>query len=146
MSLFSKAQNKGVKPMRKKLMSVVAVILGLIASAAATTAHHSFSAEFDGSKTVTIEGKVVKMDFVNPHSWLYIDAVMPDGKIERWGVEGGSPNVMFRLGWTRDTLPPGTRVKLSGSPAKDGSKRLNSRNIEFPDGKKLELGGTKQTQ
>ena len=132
--------------MRKKMISVVAVIVGLIASAAAITAHHSFSAEFDGSKSVTIEGKVVKMDFVNPHSWLYIDAVMPDGKVERWGVEGGSPNVMFRLGWTRDTLLPGARVKVSGSPAKDGSKRMNSRNIEFPDGKKMELGGTKQTQ
>ena len=132
--------------MRKKVISVVAVIVGLIASAAIITAHHSFSAEFDGSKTVTIEGKVFKMDFVNPHSWLYIDAVMPDGKVERWGVEGGSPNVMFRLGWTRDTLLPGARVKVSGSPAKDGSKRMNSRNIEFPDGKKMELGGTKQTQ
>jgi len=130
--------------MRKTMMSIVATIVVLIAAAVTVTAHHSFSAEFDGSKTVTIEGKVFKMDFVNPHSWLYIDAVMPDGKVERWGVEGGSPNVMFRLGWTRDTLPAGTRVKVSGSPAKDGSKRLNSRGIEFPDGKKLELGGTKQ--
>jgi hypothetical protein len=128
--------------MRKEMLSVVAVIVVLIASAATVSAHHSFSAEFDGSKTVTIEGKVFKMDFVNPHSWLYIDVVTPDGKTERWGVEGGSPNVMFRLGWSRDTLPVGTRVKVSGSPAKDGSKRLNSRNIEFPDGKKLELGGS----
>ena len=131
--------------MRKKIMCVVATVVVLIAAAVTVSAHHSFSAEFDGSKTVTIEGKVFKMDFVNPHSWLYIDAVMPDGKTERWGVEGGSPNVMFRLGWTRDTLPVGTRVKVSGSPAKDGSKRLNSRGIEFPDGKKLELGGTANT-
>jgi hypothetical protein len=144
MNSFSKVQNKGAKPMRKKMMSVVATIVVLIAAAVTISAHHSFSAEFDGSKTVTLEGKVYKMDFVNPHSWLYIDAVMPDGKVERWGVEGGSPNVMFRLGWTRDTLPPGTRVKVSGSPAKDGSKRMNSRGIEFPDGKKMELGGTKQ--
>ena len=83
------------------------------------------------------------MDFVNPHSWLYIDATMPDGKVERWGVEGGSPNVMFRLGWTRETLPVGTRVRAIGSPAKDGSKRMNGR-IEFPDGKKLDLGGTQR--
>ena len=130
--------------MRKTMTSVVATIVVLIAAAVTVSAHHSFSAEFDGSKTVTIEGKVFKMDFVNPHSWLYIDAVMPDGKVERWGVEGGSPNVMFRLGWTRDTLPAGTRVKVRGSPAKDGSKRMNSGGIEFPDGKKLELGGTKQ--
>ena len=128
----------------RKLMSVVATIVVLTAAAVTVSAHHSFGAEFDGSKTVTLEGKVVKMDFVNPHSWLYIDAVMPDGKVERWGVEGGSPNVMFRLGWTKDTLQPGTRIKVSGSPAKDGAKRMNSRGIEFPDGKKLELGGTKQ--
>ena len=129
--------------MRIKSMSVVVIVV-LLAAAVTMSAHHSFSAEFDGSKTVTLEGKVFKMDFVNPHSWLYIDAVMPDGKVERWGIEGGSPNVMFRLGWTRDTLQPGTRIKVSGSPAKDGAKRMNSRGIEFPDGKKLELGGTKQ--
>lgn len=132
--------------MRNKSMSVVAIAVVLVAAAVTVSAHHSFSAEFDGSKTVTLEGKVFKMDFVNPHSWLYIDAVMPDGKTERWGVEGGSPNVMFRLGWSRDTLPAGTRVKVSGSPAKDGSKRMNSRGIEFPDGKKLELGGTNQEE
>jgi hypothetical protein len=131
---------------RKTMLSVVAVSVVLIAGAVTISAHHSFSAEFDGSKSVTIEGKVFKMDFVNPHSWLYIDAVMPDGKTERWGVEGGSPNVMFRLGWTRETLPPGTRVKVTGAPAKDGSKRMNSGSIQFPDGKKLETGGTRQSQ
>jgi hypothetical protein len=132
--------------MGNKMTMIAASVVVLIAAAVTVSAHHSFSAEFDGSKTVTLEGKVYKMEFVNPHSWLYIDAVMPDGKIERWGVEGGSPNVMFRLGWSRDTLPPGTRVKVSGSPAKDGAKRMNSRGIEFPDGKKLELGGTKQEE
>ena len=130
--------------MGKKMTMIAASFVVLIAAAVTVSAHLSFSAEFDGSKTVTLEGKVYKMDFVNPHSWLYIDAVMPDGKVERWGVEGGSPNVMFRLGWTRDTLPPGTRVKVTGSPAKDGAKRMNSRGIEFPDGKKLELGGTQR--
>jgi len=130
--------------MGNKMMMITASVMVLFAAAMTVSAHHSFSAEFDGNKTVTLEGKVFKMDFVNPHSWLYIDAVMPDGKVERWGVEGGSPNVMFRLGWTRETLPPGTRVKVSGSPAKDGSKRMNSRGIEFPDGKKLELGGTQR--
>ena len=128
--------------MRIKIMSVVACIV-VIAAAVTVSAHHSFSAEFDGSKTVTLEGKVFKMDFVNPHSWLYIDATMPDGKVERWGIEGGSPNVMFRLGWNRDTLVPGTRVRAVGSPAKDGAKRMNGR-IELLDGKKLDLGGTKQ--
>ena len=130
--------------MGNKMMIFAASIVVLIAAAVTVSAHHSFSAEFDGSKTVTLEGKVYKMDFVNPHSWLYIDAVMPDGKVERWGIEGGSPNVMFRQGWSRDTLPPGTRVRATGSPAKDGAKRMNGR-IEFLDGKKsLDLGGTQR--
>jgi hypothetical protein len=131
--------------MGKKVMMIAASIVVLIAAAVTISAHHSFSAEFDGSKQITLEGTVHKMEFVNPHSWLYIDAKMPDGKIERWGVEGGSPNVMFRLGWSRETLPPGTRVRVSGSPAKDGAKRLNGR-IELLDGKKLDLGGTKQEE
>ena len=130
--------------MRNKVMMSVVVTIVMLIAAATVSAHHSFSAEFDANKRVTIEGKVFKMDFVNPHSWLYIDAVTPDGKTERWAVEGGSPNVMFRLGWSRDTLPPGTRVKVTGSQAKDGSKRMNSGSIEFPDGKKLDTGGTKQ--
>jgi len=130
--------------MGNKMTIALASIVVLMTAAVTLSAHHSFGAEFDGSKKVTLEGKVVKMDFVNPHSWLYIDAVMPDGKVERWGIEGGSPNVMFRLGWTKETLQPGTRIKVTGSPAKDGAKRMNSQNIEFPDGKKLELGGTKQ--
>jgi hypothetical protein len=129
--------------MRNKLMNVVAGVFVLLAGAATLWAHHSFSAEFDGSKTVTLEGKVVMMEFVNPHSWLHIDANMPDGKVERWKIEGGSPNVMFRLGWNRDTLPAGTRVKVSGAPAKDGAKRMSSRGIEFPDGKRLDMGGSR---
>jgi hypothetical protein len=129
--------------MRDKLMVVVASLIVMIAAAVTVSAHHSFSAEFDGTKTVTLEGKVHLMEFVNPHSWLHIDATTPDGKVERWKVEGGSPNVMFRLGWSRDTLPVGTKVKVTGSPAKDGAKRMSSRSIEFPDGKKLDMGGSK---
>jgi hypothetical protein len=128
--------------MRNKMRIVVASIVVLIAAAVTVSAHHSFSAEFDGSRRVTLEGKVVLMEFVNPHSWLHFDATMPDGKVERWKVEGGSPNVMFRLGWTRETLAAGTRVKVTGSPAKDGAKRLNG-SVEFPDGKKMDMGGSK---
>jgi hypothetical protein len=128
--------------MRNKMLTVIAIVGVLLAVALPLAAHHSFSAEFDGSKTVTLEGKVVMMEWVNPHSWLHIDATMPDGKVERWKVEGGSPGVLQRLGWNRDSLPVGTKVKVTGSPAKDGSKRLNSRSIDFPDGKKLSLGSS----
>ena len=129
--------------MRSKLKIALASIVVLMAGSLSVSAHHSFSAEFDGTRQVVLEGTVFKMEFVNPHSWLHIDAKMPDGKVERWKIEGGSPNVMFRLGWTRDTLPVGTRVKVTGSPAKDGAKRASSRGIEFPDGKKLDMGGSK---
>jgi hypothetical protein len=128
--------------MRNKTVSVVASVIVLLAAAVSAAAHHSFSAEFDGSKTVTLEGKVVMMEWVNPHSWLHIDVTKPDGTVERWKVEGGSPNVLQRLGWNRNSLPAGTKVKVVGSPAKDGAKRLNSRSLEFPDGRKMSLGGS----
>jgi len=128
--------------MRNKMVSVVASVIVLLAAAVSVSAHHSFSAEFDGSKTVTLEGKVVMMEWVNPHSWLHIDVTKPDGTVERWKVEGGSPNVLQRLGWNRNSLPAGTKVKVVGSPAKDGAKRLNSRSLEFPDGRKMSLGGS----
>ena len=128
--------------MRNKLMSVAASVVVLMAAALSVSAHHSFSAEFDGSKTVILEGKVVMMEWVNPHSWLHIDVPAADGKVERWKVEGGSPNVLQRLGWTRDSLPAGTKIKVTGSPAKDGAKRLNSQSLEFPDGRKMSLGGS----
>ena len=128
--------------MRNKTVSVVASVIVLLAAAVSVSAHHSFSAEFDGSKTVTLEGKVVMMEWVNPHSWLHIDVTKPDGTVERWKVEGGSPNVLQRLGWNRNSLPAGTKVKVVGSPAKDGAKRLNSRSLEFPDGRKMSLGGS----
>jgi hypothetical protein len=128
--------------MRNKFVSVVASVIVLLAAAVSVFAHHSFSAEFDGSKTVTLEGKVVMMEWVNPHSWLHIDVTNPDGTVERWKVEGGSPNVLQRLGWNRNSLPAGTKVKVIGSPAKDGAKRLNSRSLEFPDGRKMSLGGS----
>jgi hypothetical protein len=128
--------------MRNKTVSVVASVIVLLAAAVSVSAHHSFSAEFDASKTVTLEGKVVMMEWVNPHSWLHIDVTKPDGTVERWKVEGGSPNVLQRLGWNRNSLPAGTKVKVVGSPAKDGAKRLNSRSLEFPDGRKMSLGGS----
>ena len=127
--------------MRNKLTIVVASVAALIAATLTVSAHHSFSAEFDGSKTVNLEGKVFMMEWVNPHSWLHIDVPAADGKLERWKVEGGSPNVLQRLGWTRNSLPAGTKVKVIGSPAKDGAKRLNG-SLEFPDGRKMSLGGS----
>src|SRR5262245_33730012 len=128
--------------MHSKLMRVVVSAGLLIAAALSVSAHHSFSAEFDSNKQVTLEGKIAMMEWVNPHSWLHIDVTKADGTVERWKVEGGSPSVLLRLGWTRESLPVGTKIKVTGFQAKDGSLRANSRSIEFPDGRKLDLGGT----
>jgi hypothetical protein len=128
--------------MRNKLLSVLAGVGVLLATTLPLTAHHSFAAEFDGTKKITLEGKVVMLEMVNPHSWIHFDVTTPDGKVEHWKAEGGSPSVLLRLGWTRDTLPVGTKIKISGSPAKDGALRMNTSGIEFADGKKLSMGGS----
>ena len=128
--------------MRNKLMSIMAGAGILLATTLPLSAHHSFAAEFDAAKKVTLEGKVVMLEMVNPHSWIHFDVTTPDGKIEHWKAEGGSPSVLLRLGWNRDTLPVGTKIKISGNASKDGSLRMNTSSIEFADGKKLSMGGS----
>jgi DNA/RNA endonuclease YhcR with UshA esterase domain len=128
--------------MKTKSMSILGAAGLLLASVLPVYAHHSFSAEFDVDKPVTLEGKVVKMDWVNPHTWLYIDVTKPDGTVEHWQVEGGAPGVLLRNGWTKNTLAQGTRVVVKGHQAKDGAFRANSSSIEFPDGRKLDTGGS----
>ncbi|HEX6995092.1 MAG TPA: DUF6152 family protein [Gammaproteobacteria bacterium] len=131
--------------MRKTFLSIAAGA-GFMLSAGSALAHHSFAAEFDRNKPVSLEGVVVEFEWVNPHSWLHIDVTKPDGTVERWMIEGGAPSALLRRGWTRDTLPPGTKVQVTGFQAKDGSLRANSTGVVFPDGTSLDLGGTRVDQ
>lgn len=128
--------------MLSRFLKYSAGAMMLLAAALPLAAHHSFSAEFDASKPLTLEGTVVKMEWVNPHSWLTIDVPKPDGTMERWRLEGGSPSVLLRLGWNRDSLPAGTKIKVTAFQAKDGSPRASTREIEFPDGRKLAAGSS----
>ena len=128
--------------MRTKLFSVIAGAALLAAAAAPVMAHHSFAAEFDAKKPVKMKGTVVKMEWINPHSWIHIDVKRDDGKVERWMVEGGAPNALLRRGWNKNSLPEGTEIVVEGFQAKDGSNRANGRDITFPDGKKLFVGSS----
>jgi len=128
--------------MYTRLLKVVVSAGMLIATGLPLAAHHSFSAEFDSTKPITLEGKVVQMEWVNPHSWLTIEVTKADGTVERWRLEGGSPSVLLRLGWNRNSLPAGTRIKVTAFQAKDGALRGSTRDIEFPDGRKMDMGGS----
>lgn len=132
--------------MYRRLLNVFIGAGMLMAMVLPVMAHHSFSAEFDRNKRVTLEGKVVEMDWVNPHSWLVIDVPNADGKTDRWRIEGGSPSVLLRLGWNRNSLPTGTKIKVVAYQAKDGSFRASSQSIEFPDGRKIGMGGSGETE
>ena len=121
----------------------VAVGSLLALSVAPVRAHHAFAAEFDASKPVKFDAAtVVKMEWVNPHAWIYIDVPGAGGKLERWSIEAGTPNVLFRRGFTKQSLEAGTKIVVDGYRAKDGSRRANGRNLTFPDGKTLFLGSS----
>lgn len=120
----------------------LATAIALIVGGAPALAHHAFSAEFDAKKPVHLEGVVTKVELINPHAWIHIDVQGPDGKVSSWMIEAGSPNVLLRRGFTKNTVAPGTRVVVDGYQAKGSWLRANGRDIALPDGRKLFLGSS----
>ena len=115
----------------------------LAAAALPVAAHHAFGGEFDSNRPVLLKGKVVKVEWVNPHSWIHVEITRPDGVKEVWMVEGGSPNSLIRRGLTKDSLPVGTAIVVDGYQSRDHTLlRANGRNVTFPDGRKLFLGSS----
>src|SRR5215469_2256291 len=105
-------------------------------------AHHSFAAEFDGGKRVTLKGTVTKVDWRNPHIYVYLNVKDDKGSVVEWACEGGPPNVLMREGWARDSVKEGDVVTIEGALAKDGSKRCNSRSVNLPDGRRVFAGSS----
>jgi len=125
---------------------LAAIALGIAAAAAAgpapLSAHHAFAAEFDARKPINFKGTVTRVEWVNPHVWIHVDVKKPDGTREAWAIEGGTPNVLFRRGVTKQSLKAGTEVVIDGYQAKDGSHRANGRDLTLADGRKLFLGSS----
>ena len=138
--------------MRSKLTMTIAG-LGVMLAGAPLIGHHAFGGEFDPNRPVLLKGKVVKLEWVNPHAWIHVEIPKADGpqacqftpgqKCEEWMVEGGTPNTLLRRGITRDSLTAGTELVIDGYQARDHSvNRANGRNVTYPDGRKLFLGSS----
>jgi len=127
------------------MKSLIVVSGIMLAAAAQLFAHHSFAAEFDASKRVTLKGTVTRVDWRNPHIYVYLNVKDASGAVTEWACEGGPPNVLMREGWTRDSVKEGDQVTIDGALAKDGSKRCNSRSVNLADGRRVFAGSSEDS-
>jgi hypothetical protein len=129
--------------MRAKLaVTVASAGVLLLMAVVPAWAHHAFAAEFDANKQVKFKATVTRMEWTNPHVWIHVDVKQPNGSVEKWAIEAGTPNVLFRRGFTKESLLPGTEIVVDGYRAKDGSHRANGRDLTLPDGRTLFLGSS----
>ena len=131
--------------MRSRLTAGAMILAGvtLLLSPSPARAHHAFAAEFDEKKPVKfLDATVTKVELINPHSWIHVDVKMPDGTVENWAIEAGSPNILMRRGITRDTVKRGDKIVIEGYQSKDGTHRANGRDLTLPNGQKLFLGSS----
>jgi hypothetical protein len=127
--------------MTKQVSAALWSALGTGLLTTSLLAHHSFGAEYDATKPVTLTGVITKIEWTNPHSYLYIDVKESDGRVASWKFEGYPPGVLYRTGWKKDTtIKPGDTVVVSGWRARDGSNWAHSRDVTFSDGNKLYFG------
>ena len=123
-------------------MKLTLALTLLLIAALPTYAHHAFAAEFDSKKPVKLRGTVTKMEWINPHAWIYIDVKQPDNTTVEWMIEAGSPNTLLRRGFTKDALKAGTEILVDGYQSKDGTLRANGRDVTLPNGQTLFLGSS----
>lgn len=131
--------------MKLRLFGAIALGFATVVTVVPVSAHHSFSAEYDSKKVVTLTGTVTKVEWMNPHVYFYLDVTGEDGKIANWAFEMGPPNGLQRSGWTRNTMKIGDEVIVNGTLAKDGSKQVNARTVTTSDGKKLGAASSEGT-
>ena len=123
-------------------LAIISVTAAMLFGPASAFPHHSFAAEFDANKPITLKGTITKIDLVNPHSWLYINVKETDGKVVNWAIEMGSPNGLIRRGVSKASVPVGVEVTVDGYRAKDGTPTANGTTIKMPDGKQLFAGSS----
>jgi len=124
---------------RKRIAAVSIVALLMAGAAAPIMAHHSFAAEFDINKPIQLKGEVIRMEFTNPHSYIYLKVTTDSGEVQEWAIEGGAPNALIRRGWSRESLPAGTEIVVLGYRSRDGQNRASGGAVTLPDGSELNV-------